>query len=53
MTNHSPDVKLFSRRIAGWIDAHPRTGWYVAAWAFLVSLNAAHGLVDMVLSALS
>lgn len=49
MTNHAQDVKRISRRLAGWVDAHPRTGWYVAAWAFLVSLNTAVGLIDFLL----
>lgn len=44
MTNSTPNVKSFSQKILSWIDTHPRTGWYVAIWAFLVSLNT---LVDI------
>lgn len=53
MPDGAPDVKPFSRRLAAWIDAHPRTGWYVAGWAFLVSLNAIIGFFDLLLHALS
>lgn len=49
MTPHGPDVKSFSRRVADWIDSHPRTGWYVAVWAFLVTLNTFVGVVDILL----
>ena len=44
MARHGSDVKRLSQRVAGWIDSHPRTGWYVAIWAALISLDA---LVDL------
>lgn len=53
MTDSEADVKRLSRRIACWIDAHPRTGWYAAGWAFLISLNAIVGYLDLLLHALS
>lgn len=53
MAPHDSDVKRRSRQIADWIDCHPRTGWYVAAWAFLVSLNALVGIADTIVKALT
>lgn len=44
MTTQPPDVK----RIADWIDRHPRTGWYVALWAGLLTLDAVVGLFESV-----
>lgn len=53
MAHRSPDVKRTSRQFAEWVDCHPRTGWYIAVWAALVSLNAALGFLDFILHALS
>jgi len=53
MPDTDRDVKSFGRRVTAWIDCHPRTGWYIAVWAALVSINAAVGIVDMLLHALS
>jgi hypothetical protein len=39
----------FPRRLGRWIDSHPRTGWYVAAWATVVSLNTILDLIDRLL----
>jgi hypothetical protein len=39
MTIDDPDVKTPSRQFADWLDHHSRTGWYVAAWAFLITVN--------------
>lgn len=40
----SENVKSFSRRIACWMDQHPRTGWYVAA---VSSLNVVLNLLNL------
>jgi hypothetical protein len=48
-----PDANVKGRnfliRTREWVDNHPRTGWYVAGWAVLVSLNTAIGLIDTLL----
>jgi len=53
MADQHQEVKGLSRRIAAWFDCHPRTGWYVAVWVALVSLNALVGYIDLLLHALS
>lgn len=50
MANLDPDVKSIPRRIADWIDSHPRSGWYVGFWALLVTSNALVGWLDRLLS---
>lgn len=49
MAPEHPDVKSRARQIADWIDSHPRTGWYVAIWAALVTINTFIGLFDWLL----
>lgn len=53
MPDEKPEVKRLSRRVADWVDSHPRTGWYLAIWAGLVSVNALIGWVDAILHLLS
>lgn len=53
MTQRNPHVKPTSRQIADWIDDHPRTGWYVAFWAALVSLNVVVDWFDRILHAIA
>lgn len=49
MAQNRTDVK----KIARWIDRHPRTGWYVAVWAGVITLNAVIGWADTILHLLS
>ena len=53
MTDINEDVKGLGRRFARWLDTHPRTGWYIAVWVGLVSLNAVVGYIDLLLRALT
>lgn len=38
-----------STKFLSFIDQHPRAGWYVAAWATLVTADAVVGIVDRLL----
>ena len=33
-------------RLTHWIVCHPRSGWYIGAWALLVTSNALFGWLD-------
>lgn len=46
MTQKDPNVKQYPRRLRplfDWIDAHPRTGWYIV---LIMSANFALNLLD-------
>jgi hypothetical protein len=53
MTQDCPVVKVTRRRkVCNWIDHHPRLGWYVAVWAFLVSLESIIGYFELIVQAI-
>ena len=55
MAHKTPHVKCPGRyaRFCDWIDHHPRLGWYIAIWAFLISLESLVGYIDLLLRTIS
>ena len=49
MTATDPDVKPPTRQFTDWLDKHPRTGWYIAAWALIVTTNQFVPFLDRLL----
>lgn len=39
MAQNKKNVKKCAEKFAEWIDCHPRTGWYLAVWVGLITLN--------------
>lgn len=46
MTDNDSDVKAPTRHFVDWIDSRPRLGWYVAAWAALITVNQFYPFMD-------
>ena len=54
MADTDSDVKRnWVRCVADFVDAHPRSGWYIGAWMFLVSTQAALGWMELLITLLN
>lgn len=54
MADDEPHVKRsFARCAADFVDCHPRSGWYIGAWMFLVTAQAVFGWIDLLVSLVS